>query len=141
MYLSKRKVKQTTDLRVTQKNVAKGIFLKKGGEEADHTWHFAYGTLRKGYFLLFFTKENRFVLNIIVKLAETVLISTLLLWMSKKGIIKFSFALVRIITTISHPTVMFQGQSSKNLAAFQTFFKVFQTFRFSVENFEVYRFN
>ena len=61
--------------------------------------------------------------------------------MNKKGIIELNFPLVRIVTTISHPTVMFQVQSSKNLAAFQTFFKVFQTFRFSVENFEVYRFN
>lgn len=47
--------------------------------------------------------------------------------MNKKGIIELNFPLVRIVTTISHPTVMFQVQSSKNLAAFQTFFKVFQT--------------
>ena len=61
--------------------------------------------------------------------------------MNKKGIIELNFPLVRIVTTTSHPAVMFQVQSSRNLAAFQTFFKIFQTYRFSVENFEVYRFN
>ena len=59
--------------------------------------------------------------------------STLILSMNKKSNIQLNFTLVRIKTTVSHLPVIFQRQNSENLAAFQTF-------RFSVEKFEVYRF-